>query len=159
MQLELGDDAELGEPFELPPDRNARRVYLARLAAGSRPTMAEALESRTELYDASRVSKPFTNAVAIVLSVAAAAAALIFTVVLLGFIVFKRKDIKSGFRLNIKDIKRITGIGVKENENNYEIFLDTTGMNIQKPFGIEPNRIYLKIPPFTRPNFRNRSSK
>lgn len=78
--------------------------------------------------------------------VAAAGAALIFTFVLLGFIVFKRKDIKSSFRLNIKDIKRITGIGVKENENNYEVFLDTTGMNIQKPFGIDPNRIYLRIP-------------
>jgi len=78
--------------------------------------------------------------------VADAVAALIFTVVLLGFIVFKRKDIKSGFRLNIKDIKQITGIGVKENENNYEVFLDTTGMKIQKPFGTEPNRIYLRIP-------------
>jgi hypothetical protein len=35
----------LDRPGAFPPDRNPYRVYLSRLAAGSRPTMAEALET------------------------------------------------------------------------------------------------------------------
>jgi site-specific recombinase XerC len=43
------------EPIELSPDRNPFRVYLARLAAGSRPTMAEALESVARIASGGRV--------------------------------------------------------------------------------------------------------
>ncbi len=52
---ELPTTSPLSEPIELPPDRNPRRVYLARLAAGSRPTMAEALESVARIASGGRV--------------------------------------------------------------------------------------------------------
>jgi len=52
---ELPATSPLSEPFERPPDRNPRRVYLARLALGSRPTMAEALESVARIASGGQV--------------------------------------------------------------------------------------------------------
>ena len=50
------DADRLNGAISLPPDRNPFYVYLARLAAGSRPTMAEALGSIARIASGGRLA-------------------------------------------------------------------------------------------------------